>query len=180
MREREIHQKTIENEVKIRPKIDAKSIQISYSKSDAKNTENHPKLSSKGSQKPSKNLSKIDSKKRSENGGPAHPTRESSQPGKGSFGALQKDNKRQTTTFEDKPHLSNTPWAPAGPGADILGQGSPRASRASRQGGLALSTRKVSGPIFFEDFSHWFSDAVFSCFILKFNELWLPFGTHFG
>jgi hypothetical protein len=28
MREREIHQKTIENEVKIRPKIDAKSIQI--------------------------------------------------------------------------------------------------------------------------------------------------------
>ena len=32
MREQEIHQKTIENDVKIRPKIDAKSIQISYSK----------------------------------------------------------------------------------------------------------------------------------------------------
>ena len=32
MREREIHQKTIENEVKIRPKIYNKSIQISYSK----------------------------------------------------------------------------------------------------------------------------------------------------
>ena len=31
MREREIHQKNIENEVNIRPKIDAKSIQISYS-----------------------------------------------------------------------------------------------------------------------------------------------------
>ena len=32
MREREIHKKTIENEVKIHPNIDTKSIQISYSK----------------------------------------------------------------------------------------------------------------------------------------------------
>jgi hypothetical protein len=43
-------------------------------KSDATNTENHPKWSSKGNQKPSKNLSKIGLKKRSENGGPGHPT----------------------------------------------------------------------------------------------------------
>jgi hypothetical protein len=37
-------------------------------KSDAKNTGNHRKWSSKGSQKPSKNLLKIGSKKRSEKG----------------------------------------------------------------------------------------------------------------
>ena len=39
---------------------------------------------------------------------------------------------------------------------------------------------RVRGPPFFEDFSHWFLDVVFSGLTLKFNELWLPFGIHFG
>ena len=53
----------------MRSKSIPKSMQNRYKfhtrKSYAKNTGNHPKWSPKGSQKPSKNLSKIDSKKRS-------------------------------------------------------------------------------------------------------------------
>ena len=60
--------KFIKKPSKMRSKSVPKSIQNRYKfhtrQSDAKNTENHPKWSSKGSQKPSTNLSKIGSKKR--------------------------------------------------------------------------------------------------------------------
>jgi hypothetical protein len=71
--------KVIKKPLKIRSKSVPKSTwnrdKFRIQKSDAKNTENHPKWSSKGSQKPSKNLLKIGSKKRSEKGALWHSTR---------------------------------------------------------------------------------------------------------
>ena len=67
--------KFIKKPLNMRSKSVPKSMQNLYKfhtrKSDAKNIENHQKLSSKGSQQPFKNLSKIGSKKMSIFGGSA-------------------------------------------------------------------------------------------------------------
>ena len=137
-------------------------------KSDAKNTETHPTWSPKGSQKPSKNLSKICSNKNigkrwfvtlhpGSPGIPLSPTylrrrhpedtqnlRRKTTCMKDTYRhpAERQHSKtfREESTFEDKPHLSNTPRAPTGPGADILDPMAPRGWGLKRSP-LTLSAR---------------------------------------
>ena len=103
MREREIHQKSIENEVKIRPKIDAKSIQISYSekwcKKHRKSSTIELKRGAETVQKSIKNVVRKSMQKKEMKGGdrvdlPVHPGFYGSAPGyhrgtTGVFGRVQ-------------------------------------------------------------------------------------------
>ena len=148
MREREIHQKTMENEVKIRPNIDTKSIQISYS---IKWCQKHRKSSTiefkrepKNNQKPIKN--RFEKKVGKRWSGPPHPGRTRSPVrllkinkthteilqkhylrrhiNKTHTDILQKDTYRHPTD-EAKHHFSNTHRAPKGPERIYWTQGSP-------------------------------------------------------
>ena len=64
--------KTLKMMSKTIPTSMTNQCKIHARKSDAKHMENHPKMSSKGSQQPSQNLSKNDPKKTLKGSGPGH------------------------------------------------------------------------------------------------------------